>query len=132
MTAELKPRLRVLAGDQIALGPGKVALLDAIASHGTLAEAARSLRMSYMRAWKLVQTMNACFKSPLVATARGGLQKGQAVLTAEGEEALRLYRRMEEESRRACEGAWQELRELLGESRDAGGSGEPPADPAQC
>lgn len=113
MKAELKPRLRVLAGNDIALGPGKVALLDAIATHGTLAEAARSLEMSYMRAWKLVQTMNACFKSPLVATARGGSQKGQAVLTAEGEAALRLYRRMEEESLQACEGAWRELAELL-------------------
>lgn len=113
MKADLKPRLRVLHGSEIALGPGKVALLDAIATHGTLAEAARSLEMSYMRAWKLVQTMNACFKNPLVATARGGSQKGQAVLTAEGEAALRLYRRMEEESLRACEEAWRELAELL-------------------
>lgn len=103
------PRLRVLLGDEIALGPGKVALLGAIAEQGTLAEAAKRLGMSYMRAWRLVQTMNACFARPLVATARGGAQKGQAALTAEGTAVLRLYREMEAASRGALAPAWQEL-----------------------
>jgi molybdate transport system regulatory protein len=113
-TTRLSPRLRVHRGGEIALGPGKVALLEAIAAHGTLADGARSLGMSYMRAWKLVQTMNACFRKPLVVTARGGTQKGQAALTAEGREALRLYREMEEESLRAAAPAWEALRALLG------------------
>jgi len=103
------PRLRVLLGDDIALGPGKVALLGAIAEHGTLAEAAKRLGMSYMRAWRLVQTMNACFARPLVATARGGTQKGQAALTPDGEAVLGLYRQMDAASRAALEPAWREL-----------------------
>ena len=53
------PRLRVLHGKEIALGPGKVSLLEEIERTGTLAEAARGLGMSYMRAWHLLQTMNA-------------------------------------------------------------------------
>ncbi|HEY3567207.1 MAG TPA: hypothetical protein VGP73_04670 [Thermoanaerobaculia bacterium] len=36
---ELKPRLRVLHGEEIALGPGKVALLEQIGRTGTIAEA---------------------------------------------------------------------------------------------
>jgi hypothetical protein len=48
---ELKPRLRVLHGEEIALGPGKVALLEQIGQTGTVAEAARLLGMSYTRAW---------------------------------------------------------------------------------
>jgi molybdate transport system regulatory protein len=112
---DVRPRIRVYHGDEIALGPGKVDLLEAIESAGTLAEAARRLGMSYMRAWKLLQTMNACFREPLVDTSRGGAAHGHAVLTETGRAALTLYRRMEEESRRAIEPAWRELVERLGE-----------------
>ena len=61
----IRPRLRILHGEAIALGPGKADLLEAIARAGTLAEAAKLLDMSYMRAWKLVRTMNAAFREPL-------------------------------------------------------------------
>src|SRR3954447_13696406 len=108
----LRPRLRVLHGEVIALGPGKADLLEAIERAGTLAEAAKLLDMSYMRAWKLLQTMNACFREPLVATTRGGAVRGGAVLTETGRAALALYRRMEEESRKAVEPAWEEMRKL--------------------
>lgn len=112
---DVRPRIRVYHGEEIALGPGKVDLLEAIARAGTLAEAARRLGMSYMRAWKLLQTMNGCFREPLVDTARGGAGHGHATLTDTGRAALTLYRRMEEESRRAIEPAWRELAERLGE-----------------
>jgi molybdate transport system regulatory protein len=110
-----RPRLRVLHGEVIALGPGKADLLEAIERAGTLAEAAKLLGMSYMRAWKLLQTMNACFKLPLVTTARGDSVHGGAVITETGRAVLALYRRMEEETRRAVEPAWEEMRELLAE-----------------
>src|ERR1700724_2871182 len=51
----VRPRIRVLCGGEIALGPGKVALLEAIHASASLTAAARLLGMSYMRAWKLVQ-----------------------------------------------------------------------------
>lgn len=108
-----RPRLRVLHGEEIALGPGKADLLEAVERAGTLAEAAKLLGMSYMRAWKLLRTMNACFKEPLVATARGGSEHGHASLTATGRAVLALYRRMEEEARRAAEPAWRELERYL-------------------
>jgi molybdate transport system regulatory protein len=107
------PRIRVLYGKEIALGPGKVALLQAIQAGGSLTAAARGLGMSYMRAWKLVQTMNACFREPLVTTRRGGKIHGSAVLTKTGERVLALYRGMEEASRQVMAASWQELRTLL-------------------
>jgi molybdate transport system regulatory protein len=107
------PRIRVLSGDQIALGPGKVALLQGIHARGSITAAARDLGMSYMRAWKLVQTMNACFREPLVTTRRGGKIHGSAVLTGTGERVLALYRGMEEASRKAMAASWRELRVLL-------------------
>jgi molybdate transport system regulatory protein len=109
----LKTRLRVLHGEEIALGPGKVALLAGIEQTGTLAEAARLLDMSYTRAWNLLRTMNACFKAPLVESERGGTERGHAALTETGRAVLALYRRMEEESLRAADPAWRELRRYL-------------------
>jgi molybdate transport system regulatory protein len=111
----LRPRLRILHHEAIALGPGKADLLEAIDGAGTLAEAAKLLDMSYMRAWKLLQTMNACFREPLVTTARGGSVHGGAVLTETGRAVLALYRRMEEECRKAAEPAWEEMQKLLAE-----------------
>jgi len=42
------------------------------------------MRMSYRRAWLLVQTMNACFAEPVVESATGGTHGGGASLTAAG------------------------------------------------
>lgn len=109
----LQPRLRILSGERIALGPGKADLLAAIESAGTLADAAKLLGMSYMRAWKLLQTMNTCFSEPLAATARGGSEHGRSSLTETGKAVLALYRRMEEEARSAVEPSWQELQKHL-------------------
>lgn len=109
----LKPRLRVMVGDGIALGPGKVELLGFIAATGSLAEAAKRMEMSYMRAWTLVQQMEACFKEPLLDRQRGGATRGGAQLTRFGARVLELYHRMEEESLRATEKSWGELRKAL-------------------
>ena len=86
-------RLRVLADSSVAMGPGKADLLDAIAATGSISAAARQMGMSYRRAWMLVDTMNACFRLPLVDTVKGGAEGGGATLTATGRAALREYRR---------------------------------------
>jgi molybdate transport system regulatory protein len=89
------PRLRVLLGAAIAIGPGKADLLDAIAASGSISAAAKAMGMSYRRAWLLVDTMNRCFRGPIVASARGGTGGGGAELTALGREVLARYRAME-------------------------------------
>ena len=71
-----EPRLRVLMGSSIAMGPGKADLLQAIADAGSITRAARHMGMSYRRAWLLVETMNLCFRAPLVAASRGGAGGG--------------------------------------------------------
>ena len=50
--------MRITRGDMIAIGPGKVALLEAIAEAGSISAAARTLGMSYRRTWLLVDEMN--------------------------------------------------------------------------
>ncbi|MGO1500199.1 MAG: winged helix-turn-helix domain-containing protein [Marinobacter sp.] len=91
----LIPRLRLKTGDTIAFGPGKAQLLERIQQHHSISAAARALKMSYRRAWLLVDTMNTCFHQPLVLTATGGTQGGGAELSAEGLRVLTLYRQYE-------------------------------------
>jgi hypothetical protein len=64
-TAKLLPRLRIVWTKEVALGPGKADLLTLVGETGSIRDAAQRMRMSYMRAWKLIQTMNACFCEPL-------------------------------------------------------------------
>jgi molybdate transport system regulatory protein len=85
-------RVRVLADSTVAIGPGKADLLDAIAATGSISAAARQMRMSYRRAWILVDTMNTCFRKPLVDTSKGGAEGGGARLTPMGEKVLARYR----------------------------------------
>lgn len=96
-TGKIQCRVRLKSGDDIALGPGKVQLLRAIGETGSISAAARSMNMSYRRAWMLVETMNRCFRTPLVTTATGGRSGGGAAVSAEGEKALQAYEAMMEE-----------------------------------
>ena len=111
----VRPRIRVVRDDDtIVLGPGKADLLEAIARTGSIRAAAESLEMSYMRAWNLVRTMNAAFRSPLVEKLRGGADQGGAQLTARGERVLALYRKMETKAEKAIEALWAEMRKEMG------------------
>jgi molybdate transport system regulatory protein len=112
-TSPAQPRLRVLLGAVIAIGPGKADLLEGIAATGSISAAARRLGMSYRRAWLLVDVMNRCFRTPLVTTAKGGTAGGGAALTPLGKEVLRRYRAMEARAARAIAGDLAKFRSLM-------------------
>jgi molybdate transport system regulatory protein len=106
-------RLRIVLGDEIAVGPGKADLLEGIRETGSIAAAGRRLGMSYKRAWLLVDTMNGCFSKPLVEAVKGGKSGGGARLTALGEEVLVRYRRMQSETGRAVAGDLASLTRVM-------------------
>jgi len=91
-------RLRIKYGDEIAIGPGKIAILEAIAETGSISAAGRKLGMSYRRAWLLVDQMNQYFKEPVVQAATGGAQGGGTALTETGLEVINLYRGIEQQA----------------------------------
>ena len=109
----ISPRIRVTWRTEVALGPGKAELLVLIKETGSIHEAAKRMGMSYMRAWTLIQTMNRCFREPVVQAARGGRGGGGAELTAIGNRALDLYQEMEKASTNAIQPAWRNLKKLL-------------------
>ena len=101
LVPKIQFRLRVVLGDDIAIGPGKVDLLDAIATTGSITAAAKTMGMSYRRAWLLVDTMNRCFRTPVVTAEAGGASGGGACLTPIGAEVVRRYRSMQAKAAKA-------------------------------
>lgn len=88
-------RLRIGKDRDLAVGPGKIALLEAIDETGSISAAGRKLRMSYRRAWLLVDALNKTFDAPVLMTATGGKEGGGTALTPLGLEVVRRYRRAE-------------------------------------
>lgn len=88
-------RIRINKGAHIAVGPGKIALLEAVIDTGSITAAARKLGMSYRRAWLLIDTMNRSFRTPVVETAKGGRTGGSTLVTALGSEVILRYRTIE-------------------------------------
>lgn len=88
-------KLRLMLGRRVAIGPGKADLLEGIRDTGSISAAGRRMRMSYKRAWQLVEEMNECFRTPLVQSNKGGSGGGGAQLTAAGIDVLGRFRRIE-------------------------------------
>lgn len=91
------------------LGHGKVELLEHIARTGSLAAAARSMQMSYKRAWELLATTNEMFTEPVSVSLPGRNVEGSTQLTPFGERVIALYRAVEKRSTQATRAAVQEL-----------------------
>jgi molybdate transport system regulatory protein len=93
-----------------AVGPGKVALLRAVRETGSISAAARSLELSYKKAWQLIDDMNGMFKSPVVETHMGGSERGGAEVTSLGARLIEIYA----EAADAANGASAQLLDELG------------------
>ena len=110
-------RIRIPHGEDFAIGTGKAILLEAIQRTGSISAAGRELKMSYRRAWLLVESMNQCFREPLVATATGGRSGGSAQITDRGRDVLACFRAMEIKARAVIESDVDYLARLLGHKR---------------
>ena len=113
MTFNVKFRLRIYRDEGIAIGPGKIALVEAIAETGSISAAARHLGMSYRRAWLLVDELNRALRKPAVVGAAGGKHGGGATLTPLGKELVKRYRSIEDTSSLAAAADLEVLTRML-------------------
>ena len=93
--------LRLDLTSRVRLGPGKIRLLETIDREGSISAAGRTLKMSYRRAWLLIDELNSYFREPLVATRLGGSGGGKATVSPLGRSVVRAYRALEEDAERA-------------------------------
>src|SRR5215813_414004 len=112
----LSIRLDLTPNDRI--GPGKIALLEAIRSTGSISEGAKQIGMSYRRAWILVDQVNGALKKPAVTAAIGGSRGGGAKLTPVGEKIISIYRSIEAVARRSAKDEFRAVGHLARKRRD--------------
>jgi len=112
-SAVLRAQLRIMLCDEIAFGPGKADLLDAVRETGSISAAGKKMGMSYRRAWLLVDAMNRCFQQPLVETAKGGANGGGTQLTELGTQVLEHYRALQQEVAKVTDKHFANLKPLL-------------------
>jgi molybdate transport system regulatory protein len=116
--------IRIVLANGRKLGPAKIALLEAIAAHGSISGAARSLGISYRGAWISLASINSVLRDPAVATKIGGHRRGGAALTPIGERVLALYRAIQNRAQSAAAnelhllGTMARARALLGGPRN--------------
>jgi molybdate transport system regulatory protein len=115
--SRLSIRIDLTSGDRI--GPGKIALLEAIQATGSISAAARRLGMSYRRAWLLVEQVNAALQEPAVAASIGGRQGGGAALTPIGERVIELYRSIENIAQSSAREQFRAVGKLVRKGRAA-------------
>jgi len=113
--AQAQFHLRVVKGRIRAIGPGKIALLEAIRDTGSISAAARRLRMSYRRAWVLVDDLNRRVSKDVVEATPGGKFGGGTTLSPTGYRLVALYREIERKALRHTSSATRALLGLLAE-----------------
>ncbi|HEX4389291.1 MAG TPA: LysR family transcriptional regulator [Steroidobacteraceae bacterium] len=111
-------RFRVDFGRHEAVGPGKIALLEHIAASGSLSQAARELKMSYRRAWQLLESLNGSFSERVALTSKGGRGGGGASLTPFGVQLVRRYRAFDKDVQARAARCFRDLAAKTRERRE--------------
>ena len=109
-TPDAEPRLRIICET---IGPGKAALLRLIGETNSISGSARRMKMSYKRAWQLIEALNGCFRKPLVETVTGGSKGGGSQLSQTGKQVLALYNAIYAKSLKAGASELRRLHRLL-------------------
>ena len=115
---KILPSIRLDFAGERRLGPGKIVLLERIMETGSISAAGRRLKMSYRRAWLLVDAMNQMFAEPVVIAAMGGAHGGGAEVTEFGRRLVATYRSMEKRFADEANVAFAEFRERCRPGKD--------------
>lgn len=119
-SSEMRLTIRVDFGAHGALGPGKIRLMELIGEKGSITAAGRAMKMSYRRAWLLVDALNRMFREPLIETQHGGSGGGGAALSVLGQRIVTLYRQIEASAAASATAPFDELAGYLSDTPSEG------------
>jgi molybdate transport system regulatory protein len=88
--------LALRSDGRLLVGRERIALLEAVAKHGSITKAAEAAGFSYKTAWDSVNAINNLLPRPAFLTKTGGSSGGGAVITEEGVRLIAAFRKLEE------------------------------------
>ncbi len=88
---DLKLKLWLERDGRFVISDGRAKLLRKVKDTGSLAKAAKEMKMSYRHAWGILHRIAQSAGGAVVQSARGGTAGGVTTLTPFGEEILREY-----------------------------------------
>jgi molybdate transport system regulatory protein len=91
MTMALQGNVWLTIDGQKLGGQDRVALLAAVAEHGSITAAAKAVGMSYKGAWDAIEAMNNLAGEPLVERLAGGKGGGGTRLTQRGAQLVENF-----------------------------------------
>lgn len=112
MNYKIKSRIWIELDDKVLLGEGRVQLLKAIDETGSLSKAAKSLNMSYKRAWDLIDSVNKSAKKPVTIASKGGKGGGGAKLTPYGKTLITTFETINENCWKFLDGQLTKIEQL--------------------
>jgi len=93
---QIKSRIWVEGKEGIFLGEGRIQLLEAVSKEGSLSKAAKSLNMSYKKAWNLIDAINKSAPQPVVIKSTGGANGGGTIITSYGKKKIAQFEIMKQ------------------------------------
>jgi molybdate transport system regulatory protein len=75
-------------------GPGRLELLEKISESGSIAKAAKSMGMSYKKAWAMIEDLNSSGSQPYVITHKGGKKGGGTEVTPAAKKLMYSYQQL--------------------------------------
>jgi len=96
------------------LGGTRIKLLEAIAEHGSISQAAKAVPLSYKAAWDAIDAMNNLAPEPLVIRTTGGKRGGGTELTDYGRRLIGFYRALEQEYQETVARLSERMNEVAG------------------
>jgi molybdate transport system regulatory protein len=91
-------------------GHGRMALLRAVAEHGSITQAARAFGMSYKAAWDAIDHMNQLAGTPLVSARPAAAAAAARASPSTGERVVERYEQLDAVHQRfvrlLADGAW--------------------------
>ena len=111
---KIKFRLWFEEDETVIAGSGRIKLLEAIEEHGSISKAAASIKLSYKKAWNLIDSMNSSTGTPLIITSTGGSGGGGTSLTDKAKQIIKQYK----EARKTLETASAELETLFNKEQN--------------
>ena len=91
MNYKIKSRIWIEVDNHVFLGEGRIQLLKAVDQEGSLSKAAKSLNLSYKKAWHLLNSMNSSGKEPVTTNTIGGKGGGGTLLTEYGRKLIDTF-----------------------------------------